>query len=82
MSQYDNGAPTDPTEAVAEVINEPEQSKMTYPAVLVMRVPSEQPGSERVEMMEINGIDPLAIPTLLRVAANVKEKQLGIGERR
>lgn len=73
--------------AVAAVVGEqsgdqPGQQSMPHPAVLVMRVPGPEPGQERVEMMEVNGIDPLAIPTLLRMAANLKEQNLGIGERR
>lgn len=55
---------------------------MTHPAVLVMRVPGEQPGQERIEFMEVNGIDPLAVPTLLRIAANLKDQALGLGERK
>lgn len=77
---------TPPEEAAAadaeERTNEAGTGKMENPAVLVMRVPTGQPGEERIEFMEVNGIDPLAVPTLLRMAANLKEKQLGIKEGR
>lgn len=56
--------------------SEPKPQPLTHPAVVVMRIPTGEPGQERIEFMEINGIDPLAVPTLLRMAANLKEKQL------
>lgn len=60
----------------------PEQQPMTHPAVVVMRVPGEAPGQERIEIMELNGLDPLAVPTLLRVATRIKEESLGLSERK
>lgn len=51
-----------------------------HPAVLVVRVPGENPGDATVQLFELNGIDPLAVPSLLKVAAKTKAAQLGIVE--
>lgn len=77
-----NGQPVDATTVVAGAVEPGDPQPMTHPAVVVMRVPTDQPGQERVELMEINGIDPLSVPTLLRMAASIKEQQLGLAERR
>lgn len=57
----------------------PPPAPLQHPAVLVMRVPGEQPGQERIELRELNGIDGLSVPIMLRLAAKIKENQLGIG---
>lgn len=70
-------------EGVREAVEIPsggqQTQTITHPSVLVMRIPGDQPGQERIEMAELNGIDPLSVPTLLRMAANIKQNQLGIG---
>lgn len=53
------------------------------PCVLILRVPGEQPGQENIQIAEIGGMnkmDPLSIPTVLRLAAKIKEQQVGIGK--
>lgn len=58
---------------------EVQQESMQYPGVLVMRVPMGN-GQEEVRFMEVNGLDPLSVPTLLRMAANIKEQQIGLAK--
>lgn len=51
------------------------------PCVVVLRTPGEQPGQENIQIAEIgppNQMDPLSIPTVLRMAAKIKENQLNI----
>lgn len=77
-----NGHDPDGAKALAaEGAPEDKSQKLEHPGIIVMRVPAGE-GQERIEMVEVNGIDTLAVPSLLRMAANLKDQQLGISERR
>lgn len=57
----------------------PGSMHLAHPAVVVVRVPlGDQPGHEDIQIMELNGIDRLSIPTLLRKAAAIMEQNLGL----
>jgi hypothetical protein len=64
------------TQTVEESNGSP--APIQYPSVLVLRVPGENPGEENIRIAELNGIDPLSVPTVLRIAANIKQQQLGL----
>ena len=49
-----------------------------HPCVVIMRVPTGEEGKEEIKILELNGIDTLSVPVLLRIAANIREQQLGL----
>ena len=59
---------------------ETSQEQVMDPAVLVVRIPGESPGQYNIKIMEVNGLDPFAVPALLKLAAKVKNLQLGLKE--
>lgn len=52
-------------------------TELKHPAVLVVRVPGEQPGQENIQITPIN-MDPLAVPTLLSLAIRIQRQNLGL----
>lgn len=75
----------EPSEAHPEVLEAPTNgdaaaggTPIQHPSILVMRVPGEQPGQEQLQIAEMNGMDALAVPTVLRLAAEIREQQLGL----
>ena len=57
-----------------------DQQQLTDPAVLIVRIPGEAPGQYNIQIAEMNGLDPFAVPALLKLAAKVKNLQLGLKE--
>lgn len=77
------GTTEPPQEAPQQPESTPIQLPAGIPAIIVLRVPGEQPGQEQIQIAELNGsnqMDPLAIPTVLRLAAKIKEQNLGLDQ--
>lgn len=64
----------------AEGVSAETPQSITDPAILVVRIPGEQPGQYNIHITEVNGMDPFAVPATLKLAAKVKNLQLGLKE--
>ena len=51
--------------------------RVTQPGVIIWREPVGN-GQEQIRIAPINGLDPLSVPSILRMAARIHEQQLGI----
>jgi hypothetical protein len=78
LPKKDKTIPPPTEKMITDQVPAPEPTPMQHPCVIVMRVPGEQPGQEQIQIAPMNGIDELAIPSLLRLAAKIKENQLGL----
>lgn len=74
----DKAKPVEPEVLDADGAPEQAPEPLSDPAVVVIRK-SKEDGNAEVQFMELNGIDPFAVPTLLRAAANIREQQLSAG---
>lgn len=57
----------------------PQEDTPRHPGVLILRVPSQQTqGSEDLQIIPINGMDPLAVPTVLKLAIKLHNQTYGL----
>lgn len=68
---------------VAETVESPQPEEVShpaqqYPGVVVLRIPTDKPGEERLEIMPINGMDNLAVTNVLELAILIHRKGLGL----
>lgn len=65
----------------SEQATQSEAPPAQLPGVVILRVPDkEKPGNENLQIMPLGGMDPLAIPTLLKLAIKIHTQSMGLNE--